>query len=188
MTSSHQPGPTAPPRVTQEPGWCHRLLAVIYAPVMHVRNRLRHLAGQKSIGVAALIHRGAPGDTTTTVLLVRHSYRPGWCLPGGGLKRGETPLAAITRELSEEVGLSLTTRPVLFQIYHQPWFGMSDYPILYIIDGEASFDQTPHIADPLELLEIRWFALGDLPADIAAATRSRIAEWRGLQPIADDWS
>jgi 8-oxo-dGTP diphosphatase len=41
------------------------------------------------------------------ILLVRSSYRRGWSLPGGGLHRGETPLAAALREAREELALDL---------------------------------------------------------------------------------
>ena len=40
------------------------------------------------------------------VLLVRQSYRANWFLPGGLLKRNETPSEAAARELAEEVGLT----------------------------------------------------------------------------------
>ena len=40
------------------------------------------------------------------LLVVRSSYRRGWQLPGGGVRRGETPEAAARRELSEEIGVS----------------------------------------------------------------------------------
>jgi 8-oxo-dGTP pyrophosphatase MutT (NUDIX family) len=39
------------------------------------------------------------------LLLVRTSYRKGWTLPGGGVRRGEAPEAAARRELAEELGL-----------------------------------------------------------------------------------
>ena len=41
------------------------------------------------------------------LLLVRTSYRRGWELPGGGLRAGESPLAAALREAREEVGIAL---------------------------------------------------------------------------------
>ena len=40
------------------------------------------------------------------LLLVRSSYRAGWHLPGGGVRRGEMPEDAARRELAEEVGLA----------------------------------------------------------------------------------
>ncbi len=41
------------------------------------------------------------------ILVVRHSYRPGWSLPGGRAKRNEEPRMTASREVSEEVGLEL---------------------------------------------------------------------------------
>lgn len=40
------------------------------------------------------------------VLLVRHSYKPGYSLPGGGLGRSEKPAVGAARELREEVGIA----------------------------------------------------------------------------------
>src|SRR6266704_2070598 len=42
----------------------------------------------------------------SALLLVRSSYRVGWQLPGGGVRRGEAPEAAARRELAEEIGLA----------------------------------------------------------------------------------
>lgn len=47
------------------------------------------------------------------VLLVRHSYRPGLALPGGGIKRGENPRMAAVREVSEEVGITLSATSLI---------------------------------------------------------------------------
>jgi len=43
------------------------------------------------------------------VLAVRHSYRPGYTIPGGGMNRREDPRQAAVRELAEE--LSITADP-----------------------------------------------------------------------------
>ena len=57
-------------------------------------------------------HVGKPGPGAGValwhdgeLLVVRHSYRYGWSLPGGRLRRGETPRQAAVRELREEVGI-----------------------------------------------------------------------------------
>lgn len=41
------------------------------------------------------------------ILLIRNSYRKGWTLPGGGIKRNENPLEAAIREVREEVGIDI---------------------------------------------------------------------------------
>jgi 8-oxo-dGTP diphosphatase len=45
------------------------------------------------------------------LLLVRASYRAEWNLPGGSIRRNETPEAAARREMAEEIGLT-TTAPL----------------------------------------------------------------------------
>lgn len=180
-------GTIAPAAMPAGRNWRHRLLAAIYPPAMWMRNCLRHRLGQQSMGVCALIVRTAAAGAGSEVLLVRHSYRPGWFLPGGGLKRGEAPLAGLARELLEETGLTLTAPPRLQQIYRQDWFGMVDYPILFVVDGDSGIDGAAQVMDRLEIAEIDWFATDDLPQETHVSVRLRLAEWRGEQPVSDIW-
>lgn len=53
-------------------------------------------------GAVVAIHVGP------ALLLVRCSYRVGWHLPGGSVRRDERPEAAARRELVEEIGLAVT--------------------------------------------------------------------------------
>lgn len=53
-------------------------------------------------GAVVAIHVGP------ALLLVRCSYRVGWHLPGGSVRRGERPETAARRELAEEIGLVVT--------------------------------------------------------------------------------
>jgi 8-oxo-dGTP diphosphatase len=47
------------------------------------------------------------------VLVVRHSYKPGLRLPGGGVKAGEDHRLAAIRELQEETGLIVAVADVV---------------------------------------------------------------------------
>jgi 8-oxo-dGTP diphosphatase len=58
----------------------------------------------KRMGAGAVLQ-----DSQGRVLLVRPSYKPGWEVPGGTVEFDESPRAACSRELAEELG---HTRPV----------------------------------------------------------------------------
>jgi 8-oxo-dGTP pyrophosphatase MutT (NUDIX family) len=55
---------------------------------------LARLSRGMTVGV-----RGAVLDEASRIFLVKHTYVPGWYLPGGGVDLGETAEAALAREL-----------------------------------------------------------------------------------------
>jgi ADP-ribose pyrophosphatase YjhB (NUDIX family) len=46
-------------------------------------------------------------DDANRILLVRPTYKPTWEVPGGAVEAGESPAAAVAREVLEELGISL---------------------------------------------------------------------------------
>lgn len=48
---------------------------------------------------------GLPLTPSRNVVLVKLTYARGWRLPGGGVRRRETPADAVLRELAEEIGM-----------------------------------------------------------------------------------
>ncbi len=118
------------------------------------------------------------------ILLIRHTYRPGWHFPGGGVEKGETVLSALTRELSEEAGVVLTAEPRLFGLYSNARAFPNDHIALYVV---TAFAQPVPPKPNHEIAEHGFFAPDALPADIVAPTRARIAEITAGAPPSAIW-
>jgi 8-oxo-dGTP pyrophosphatase MutT (NUDIX family) len=139
----------------------------------------RHRRGL-TLGVRAVVF-----DTENRVLLIKHTYTPGWHFPGGGVEKHETIAAAMTRELEEESGIVLTGEAELFGLYLQRPHGGRDHVAVYICRDwrQARQPQFPN----MEIVEARFFALDALPEGITGATRRRIAEITEGAPRSADW-
>ena len=85
-------------------------------PLLIVADRLRRaywfVVRPVSVGVLGIVL-----DDAGRVLLVEQTYRHGWYLPGGGVRRKEALDATLRRELREEVGIELTAEPQLLGVY-----------------------------------------------------------------------
>jgi len=132
----------------------------------------------KTLGVRVLAV-----DGEGRVLLVRHTYLPGWWLPGGGVDRGETLEAAAVRELREEAGLIARGRPTLVSAHSNERFFPGDHVFLYRVDAWEAGERKPS----QEIAEVGFFALDALPDETTAATRRRLVEIRGDAPVAAEW-
>ena len=133
-------------------------------PLFQVRARLTR---GLTLGVRALVM-----DPEGRVLLLRHTYTPGWHMPGGGVEFGETCETAVTRELVEEAGIELVGRPRLLSIHSSHATFKGDHILFYRIDDWRACPATSRG----EIHELKWFAPDDLPAGATGGTRRRIAE------------
>jgi 8-oxo-dGTP pyrophosphatase MutT (NUDIX family) len=123
-----------------------------------------------TIGVRVVVREGE------RVLLVRHTYTPGWHFPGGGIAKRETAVDAAARELKEEALIELTAPPVLLGVFLSTVQFKSDHILLF--EGQA-WRRVAGKGRPLEIAEARFFAMRDLPKGTTAGTRRRIAELLG---------
>ena len=133
--------------------WAHRL-----------RKRWRRLVRRPTAGVSVI---GL--DERGQVFLVRHSYGSRhWALPGGGLGRGEEPLACARREMREELGCEIE-RVERAAEFEERLFGAPHHAFVFT----AHFVGEPR-ADGREIIETGWFAREDFPADLVSFARPRL--------------
>lgn len=111
-------------------------------------------------------------DSAGRVLLIRHSYGSGqWMAPGGGVRRGEAPVAAAVRELREEAGCMLATA-VQVAVVVEPMHGARN--AVHVIAGRATGQVRP---DGREVIEAAFFALDALPGNMPAGLRAELPGW-----------
>jgi 8-oxo-dGTP pyrophosphatase MutT (NUDIX family) len=140
-------------------------------------SQLRGLLQPVDLGVIAIAEQGGK------VVLVRHSYKSGWMLPGGAVGRGEPPAEAILRELKEEIGLTQSARPQLVGIYtRRGAFHVTNVIALYRV-REAVFVFKPNF----EIRAVRLADPASLPEGTSPAVCRRFAELMGEAPQASYW-
>ena len=116
--------------------------------------------------------RAAILDPKQGVLLVRHSYAPGWLFPGGGVERGETIHQALEREVREEAGVAITGRPHFHGLLSNDEKFPGDHIAFFVIrDFRKEAEKST-----MEILEARFFPVDQLPEGTTGGTRRRIDE------------
>jgi 8-oxo-dGTP pyrophosphatase MutT (NUDIX family) len=147
-------------------------LSIVRSRIEPLIRVLLHIYWRFSRGLTVGV-RGLVLDSEGRVFLVKHSYVAGWHLPGGGVEKGETLLAALARELREEGNIELNATPELHAIYFNRRISSRDHVALYVV---RSFKQTALPQPNHEIVAHGFFAMQNLPADTSPATRERIAE------------
>ena len=159
----------------------HRLLGLL--PLKTQRRLLRRifrLTRALTLGV-----RGMVFDEEGRVLLVRHTYKPGWQLPGGGIEKRDSAESALAHELLDEAGIEITARPQLFGIYDNRAILPGDHVLLYVL-RPGQYVRHPWQPNA-EIARMGFFAPDDLPSDTTPGTRRRIAEVLEGRPPAVQW-
>ncbi len=150
------------------------MLHLILPPALHrhayrvafrLRNRWLYWRGRPIAGCTMIAR-----DDAGRVLLVRHSYGSGlWAFPGGGLNRGEQPLAAAIREFAEELGCAVTD-PRHVGTLEEDYHGVRN--TAHIFTGLIAGPPRP---DMREIVEARFFAVDELPHGTSCTVHVRLA-------------
>jgi ADP-ribose pyrophosphatase YjhB (NUDIX family) len=130
------------------------------------------------------VHAGTPSFTVGAVIVLRRAdgrvlfveqrHTRAWALPGGLLRRGESPIDGVVREVEEEVGLHLDRDrlPVPLAAVNAR---ARRVDLVFVVDDDLA--ERPRAADDAEVTGIGWFSLDSLP-DVADPTRDILATIR----------
>jgi 8-oxo-dGTP pyrophosphatase MutT (NUDIX family) len=133
---------------------------------------------------ATLGVRGVVTNRAGEVLLLRHTYTPGWHFPGGGVERGETCGLALRRELLEEAGIEAAENALqLVSVHANHAFFPNDHVLVYRISDWIQRDATSRG----EIAEIRFVDPLKPPQGVSAGTANRLGELFDGKPASERW-
>lgn len=127
--------------------------------------------------------RGVVTNASGQVLLIRHTYTPGWHFPGGGVEKRETALTALRRELHEEARITLGSDPQLISVHSNHRIFPNDHILVFrVTSWEAEPFEPNH-----EVQEIRFVDPTQPPEGTTGGTLRRLEEIFGGKSVREDW-
>ncbi|HEY1956805.1 MAG TPA: NUDIX domain-containing protein [Polyangiaceae bacterium] len=126
-----------------------------------VKEILRHVLRRPVVGIAVVAR-----DEEGRFLLVRRADTGTWALPGGTLEWGERLRPCLVRELREETNAVPIGEPRLVGVYSEPSRDPRFHAVTVVAECRVSAP-APRPENPVEIHEARFFAEGDLPAEMA---------------------
>lgn len=111
-------------------------------------------------------------DREGRILLIEHTYTPGWHLPGGGVERGESIEESAVRELEEEAGILPVGRLQLLSVHDNRATFPGDHVLVYRLDDWIAVEPT----SKGEILRRDWFDPRVLPQGATAGVRRRVGQ------------
>ena len=155
------------------------MLKILYHITHPLLRAYRILTRQKASGARAIVTKN------DEVLLIRNIGVSYWSLPGGVLKRWETPMMCLRRELKEELGITIRSADYRYRLgtYESAHGDHTDTIHIFVIEIPSFYYKRQW-----ELDEVRWFSRDMLPDNLSPATGRRLAELkRGEKNIVAEW-
>jgi 8-oxo-dGTP pyrophosphatase MutT (NUDIX family) len=115
-------------------------------------------------------------DGSSRVLLVKPSYKPNYEIPGGAVEADESPWAAATRELAEELGWDRPLGRLLVVDYVRPQDSRPE-GLVFLFDGGIA-DETELVGLQLpgaELVSVAFHTLREARRKVKPLLADRLA-------------
>ena len=137
----------------------------------------RHVLRRPVVGIAAVAR-----DADGRVLLVRRADTGTWALPGGTLEWGETLASTLPRELDEECGVAAPTDVEVCGVYSRPDRDPRFHAVTIVVRCRVAAPATGP-KNPLEIREAKFFAVEDVPKELAMGMSDMLATGLAAGPV-----
>ena len=102
-------------------------------------------------------------NSARDILLVKHTYIPGWHLPGGSVAPGESIQKSLIREINEETGILIGSKISLVGVFITFWCQSATMWCCLCVQ---IFEKSGEKINSLEIESAQFFPINKLPENI----------------------